>query len=274
MVSKQHKRKELLSRASQLGRRVSLGRGLALALCETGKVMEGQDRGAAWVLAVHCLLASCWDWGWSRSLGICGQWAEASALFSPPFSPQQSFFRAAVPQGSFWLQEKQAQPSTALSYAPSFPGSCPSLCPHPAWDGFCKLLALLFAREAAGLVSLGLSRCSPQDLPIAFLWEVAVSHSCTFKAFPDIASEDTLSLFNIFILWVTKENKSSHQHFSACLIKAGHVWQEMRANIWPLKSLYNSYIAFSYLISCLCIRYYVTTFPTRCNASLEDRHLK
>lgn len=43
------------------------------------------------------------------------------------------------------------------------------------------------------VVSLGLSHDSPQELLVAFLWEQPCSFSCTFKAFPHVASEDTLT---------------------------------------------------------------------------------
>lgn len=112
-----------------------------------------------------------------------------------------------LPRAPFWLQKKQAQPSTARcsSLCSLLPWLLPVPLPRPCHgsgcNAFCRLLILLlFAREKAGVVSFGLSHCSAQDLLVAFIWEAAVSLSCAFEAFPHMASEDTLSLFNIFIL--------------------------------------------------------------------------
>lgn len=120
--------------------------------------------------------------------------------YFPFLPPSSSFFRAAAPRGSFLAAGRAG--SAWPGAAPLCPPCPPQLLPlHPCPDPAVPLaeifspklhILLLFFGEKAVVVSLGLSHGSSQELPVAFLWEQPCCFSCTFEAFPRVASEDAL----------------------------------------------------------------------------------
>lgn len=214
--------------------------------------------------------ACCWEWGWSSSLR--GLWAASRdlCLVFPSCLPPAPSSEQQLPGAPSWLQAKQDQPGTVLLFCvPSIP--VPDLA---------MALPEIFSPSSTSCCFFLEKRLwwSRWDCPMAH------PRSCqelffgsSRVPFPAHSRHSHMwhlrTLLNIFILWVTKENKSFYQHFSECLIKAVCLWQEMGANIRPLKCLYNWYITFSYLIPCLCTRYSVSTFPTQCNTWLYNKHL-
>lgn len=142
--------------------------------------------------------AWCWEWGWSSSLR--GLWAASRDLclifpssLPPALSSEQQLPGAPSRQSRLSLAQSC---SSVFPPSLSFPGCCPP--PSLTLPWLClkyflpaPYLAAFFGEKAV-VVSLGLSHGSPQELPVAVLWEQPCSFSCTFKTFPHVAFEDTL----------------------------------------------------------------------------------
>ena len=201
-ASEQHTRSKLRSRASRPGRWASLGRGPGSTSGPSGSLRDGEGDQGTWPrcrMRAGCtpspsLLLGLGLWcPWAVSRGLC-------PVF-PSFLPPALFLQTSSSPGlhagcgGSRLSSAMVPPSMAAAR------SSPQPCPGAGQSGLCTLpTVLLSAGQKAGLVPWGLSRCSSQDLPVAGIWEAAVSLPCTFQAFLHVASEDLLSLVNIFIL--------------------------------------------------------------------------